>query len=332
MVLAFAPVAFADEVQTAAAIEAFDEARELRQAGELGAACDKLALSYELDPQLGALLHLADCREDNGELATAWSIFRDAEELAHKLGDPRQDVARRRALALAPRRSWLSLMLPEDLPEGAEVFRNGVLVPESLWTEAMPVDRGTYEIRVGAPGYSTYLVTVEISEEGERLEIEVPPLVGSKEALSGDVALSAGELPFGGSDDVVVPEEGAVSLSVASRTAGSDEGAPKDFPLRTLGWASVGVGGAAVILGAVAGAVVLSRYGDLGCAEGPCEASPKEADHLNALRAVSSAGFVAGGLFAAAGVTILVTVPRTPTKIAFRPFATATSVGVAGTF
>jgi len=54
--------------------------------GDYAAACPKLEESQRLDPALGTLLNLADCREQEGNVATAWSLFRDAESLARRGG------------------------------------------------------------------------------------------------------------------------------------------------------------------------------------------------------------------------------------------------------
>jgi len=73
----------------AQAVELFDAAAALAEKGRYADACPKYAESYRLDPQLGAVLHLADCLEHNGELASAYAAFREASELAAKKGDPR---------------------------------------------------------------------------------------------------------------------------------------------------------------------------------------------------------------------------------------------------
>src|SRR5262245_753369 len=76
-----------DPSARALAVQLFDQAESLSAERRFAEACPKYAESYRLDPQLGALIHLADCLEQNGQLASAWGSFRDAAELATKRGD-----------------------------------------------------------------------------------------------------------------------------------------------------------------------------------------------------------------------------------------------------
>ena len=55
-----------------AADAAFRAAKELEKAGKLVEACPLYETSYRNDPQLGALLNLANCHELTGRTATAW--------------------------------------------------------------------------------------------------------------------------------------------------------------------------------------------------------------------------------------------------------------------
>jgi hypothetical protein len=168
--------AVANDAEKTAAIAAFDEARELMQAGQIAQACEKFSQSYGLDEQLGSLLHLADCYEQNGQLASAWSAFRDAGDWAEKEKDSRVDLARQRAAALNPRLSKLELKLVKEMPAGATITRNGTALPRSLWNTAVPLDPGKYEIVVSAEGWETWSQTIEISGEAQLRTVEIPAL------------------------------------------------------------------------------------------------------------------------------------------------------------
>src|SRR3954468_23197031 len=77
-----------------AAIQLYDAAIKLTKTGDYAGACPKFAESERLDPQLGTLLHLADCFEKVGKTASAWARWKDAIDVATKTSDARQNIAR----------------------------------------------------------------------------------------------------------------------------------------------------------------------------------------------------------------------------------------------
>ncbi|MGC4069242.1 MAG: hypothetical protein QM784_32255 [Polyangiaceae bacterium] len=132
--LLLSSTAFGQTAEKAAAVVLFDEAEALAARGELQAACPKYAESHRLDPQLGALLHVADCYERVSQFARAWSGFREAAELAEKRGDSRVSVARARAIALEARVSRLSVIVPEtSRVSGLAIFVDGVELGRASW-------------------------------------------------------------------------------------------------------------------------------------------------------------------------------------------------------
>jgi hypothetical protein len=168
--------AWADSSDRAAAIAAFDDATALLRSGDVAAACTKYQASYTLDPQLGTLLHLGSCEEQLSHLASAWSAFRDAADWAKKINDKRFALAEDRAKKLEPRLARLQLTLPEDLPAGTTIERNGKVLPQSVYRSAMPLDLGRYEITVSASGYQTWRGTIELTKEGQTLSLGIPTL------------------------------------------------------------------------------------------------------------------------------------------------------------
>jgi hypothetical protein len=79
---------------------------------------------------------------------------------------------------------------------------------------------------------------------------------------------------------------------------------------RTIGWIGVGVGSAGVAVGAITGILLISKRSSLnsaGCTTVCTDSNQtSNANSFNSLRSVSSAGFIAGGVVAAAGITLLV--------------------------
>src|SRR5688572_25328859 len=70
----------------ARAQQLFDAALAAAEAGDFAVACPKFLASQEADPKTSTLLNLANCYEKNGQTASAWGAFREAEVLARKIG------------------------------------------------------------------------------------------------------------------------------------------------------------------------------------------------------------------------------------------------------
>ncbi|MFC1643279.1 hypothetical protein ACFL5O_11455 [Myxococcota bacterium] len=87
---------------------------------------------------------------------------------------------------------------------------------------------------------------------------------------------------------------------------------------RTLGWAAMGVGGAALVFGGVTRIIAWSKKSDLdadGCHDGHCwEEFRKDVDSYNSLRVPSTIGLVAGVLLAGGGGVLLSTTPSQEEK------------------
>jgi len=103
---------------------------------------------------------------------------------------------------------------------------------------------------------------------------------------------------------------------------------------RTWGFVALGAGGVGLIVGGITGGMALGKKSDIddnaNCRDNRC--APSEADLVdsyNAMRTVSSVGFIAGGVLAATGVVLLVTAPSGGSTQAF---VGPQSVGVRGRF
>lgn len=152
---------------------AYKQAEDLRKAGKWDQACPLYQASYQADAQLGVLLHLADCHEHVGMIATAWAEFSDAVELAHKKQDDKREVfARGRADALAPKVPKLRLAPPKQLIPGLVVRRDTTDITLLVGTD-MPIDPGDHEVSASAPGYVEWKQIVKISTGTTPVEIPV---------------------------------------------------------------------------------------------------------------------------------------------------------------
>jgi hypothetical protein len=167
--LCTARLAYADK---AAADLAFAEAKRLVAAGKIAEACPKFELSYNEDPQLGALLNLADCHEQIGKLATALAEFHAGGELAHARRDAREKFVADRVAKLAKRVSHVAIKRADP---GTSIAIDGRDVTAIADIE-IPVDPGKHVLAASAPGRTPWTSAFEIERDSSRVPIDVPAL------------------------------------------------------------------------------------------------------------------------------------------------------------
>jgi hypothetical protein len=162
--------------QAAEAETLFLEGKRLMKEGKVAEACDRFDASDRLDRAVTTLLNLADCREKNGQLATAWAAFLKAASVARTSGDVKLErIAKDRAKSLEPRLAYLTISVPDSSKvDGLAIQRNGAVVEPTLWNTGVPVDSGTYEISASAPGREPWSTRVVVDGDGKRASVEVP--------------------------------------------------------------------------------------------------------------------------------------------------------------
>lgn len=161
----------------AAAEALFDKAKKQLKDKDFEAACRSLEESQRLDPGVGTLLYLAECYEQSGKTASAWATFREAAALATKSNDgKREKIARGRAERLEAKLAKLVVEVPESVRvDGMRITRDGDELGTPLWGTAIPVDPGSHEIRITAPGKLEYKSQIQVPENGN-VTFAVPPL------------------------------------------------------------------------------------------------------------------------------------------------------------
>lgn len=280
--LLVAPEVRADEATAQALFEAGVSAREQ---GDLSAACEKFEASHELDTAPGTALNLADCREQLGQLAQAWQRYVEVAETLPS-DDERVPYARKKAEELKARLPSVTLSWALDTPR-AEIYLDGKRLPPSVVGVPLPVD----------PGAHRYVVR---DAEREDAIFEVSLKEGESKALE----LSTGPLRT---------TEAPANAQVASSSEGAD-------PWRTAGWVGVGVGAAGLAVGTITGimAVGKSKTVDEECRDDYCrsEEGKQAADAGHTLATVSTVSFIAGGVLAATGVTLLLVGPESHSSAA----------------
>jgi hypothetical protein len=154
----------------AAARALFDEGRRLVQAGKAVEACPKFEESKRLDPGVGTMFNLADCLEQTGRTASAWSMFLEvAGKIKSEGGAPeKEQAARARAAALEPKLARLKVIVPESvLVQGLTVVRDGSTMGRGSWGVAIPIDPGSHVVTAYAPGKRTSKNTIEVRAASE---------------------------------------------------------------------------------------------------------------------------------------------------------------------
>jgi len=159
----------------------FRQGKDLLAKGQIAEACAAFDASQKLDPNIATLLNQAACREKNGQLATAWGLFLDAERQTRSATDTQNQAhhqtATAKAARLEPRLSTLTIAVPGDSRvAGLEVLRGGDPVDPGAWNRALPVDGGTYRITARAPGNAEWSSTITVGNEHDVKTIEIPRL------------------------------------------------------------------------------------------------------------------------------------------------------------
>jgi serine/threonine-protein kinase len=152
-------------------------------AGQYAEACPKLVESERIDPAVGTLGWLAQCYEKVGKTASAWATYKEAESLAHQVGQSeREQVAKEHADALEPTLSRVvvdaaSLIALAD----ATISRNGTSLARPLWGKSIPVDAGKQVFEARAPGYVGTSFTVDVAS-GPGVQTVIIPVLAPEPA------------------------------------------------------------------------------------------------------------------------------------------------------
>lgn len=309
----------------AAAEALFQRGKALIAAGQLEAACDKLAASQKLEPAVGTLLYLGDCYEKTGRTASAWATFEEAASLANRSNQPqREKIAVVRAAALKPQLSTLSVHVPADAElAGLVVARDGAAVPRASWGTALPVDPGPHRVDVSAPGHRPWSTTVDVPAGGQAVQVDVPAL----RATARDAAARSTGSPDPRPDPPAAAADDAAATAAEGTGAGRPGQPPAARPAPPGAQAGDSTGDALRVTGIIAGTVGVGGL-VVGSAFGLLAKSSND-DSLEACRTetlcspaglalredaqsqatVSTVGFVAGGVLLAAGVTLLLVAP-----------------------
>lgn len=226
----------------AAADVLFDEGKTLMAAKRFSDACPKFAESQKIDPAPGTLVWLADCYEQNGQTASAWSTYREALAAAKAAHQPaREALATERITALQKILSKVVLKVEEPTAPGLVVTIDGVAVSPSLFGTATPYDPGPHTLGATAPGYEGFSQKFDLARSAQATAV-VPPL---KRVEAPVVAPSASAAASSSAPPPPPPPAGPTD------TARPSEAPHASSPLRPVGIALGGVGAVAVVAAVV---------------------------------------------------------------------------------
>jgi hypothetical protein len=278
-------------------------ARELGKDGEAllarrdyGKALDRFARAEELFHAPTLLLGMARAQVGLGKLVDAQESYRRIlnEPLASNAPAAfrdAQDAAKGELASLAPRIAWITITASGA--ESPTIKLDGQTLSAAAFGARRAVDPGTHEIVAEVRGTVVKRATVTLAEgKSETVPLDLKPQASAAAAAAA-------------------PE----SKPLPSETPGTPDVAPgaSSSVRRTLGFASLGIGGAGILLGVGTGVAVLVQHKSLAadCPGGRCPLPfvPKM-NTYNALGAASTGGFIAGGVLAATGVVLVVTAPK----------------------
>ena len=174
-VLAMLALSRPSHAQSAEAEALFNEGNQLMTEHKLAQACEAFEASNRAEPRAGTLIRLGECREQNQQLASAWSAYRDA---LNRVKDPRKrEYATSRAGGVEQRLSYLKVSVAADGKlDGLVITRNGKPLDPTLWDRSLPVDGGEYVIVARAPDHDEWQATASVAIEHGNITLEVPRL------------------------------------------------------------------------------------------------------------------------------------------------------------
>jgi hypothetical protein len=209
------------------------------------------------------------------------------------------------------------------------VTLDGATVPSMMFGIKKPIDPGAHEIKATAAGCktSTSSFTVDDGKESTAtltLEKEATTAVATNPTTTNPIT----------TNPTTSTTSNATSTSSSTSTTDSGGGSG----LKVAGIVTLGVGGAGLILGAITGGIAIGDHGDIANACPDAKNCPSSVqgkiDSYNTMGALSTVGFIAGGVLAVAGIVMWVLAPsaKKTEKAAAWITLSPVSWGVAGRF
>lgn len=193
-----------------------------------------------------------------------------------------QEAARAEITEIEPKIAWVTIDVGGVEPAEVAITLDGEQLPTAALGVKRPVDPGSHVVRAAGENIEPYEKSFQIAE-GQTQNIPLS-LIAKPKATPAPIPKPA---------DAPAPI-----------TGGS--------PLPVVGFVLLGVGGAALIAGAIAGGVAVGQHSELSdnCVDNRCE--PDQYDTLDGFgvtSTVSTVALIAGGVLAATGLTLVLVAP-----------------------
>jgi hypothetical protein len=217
-----------------------------------------------------------------------------------------------------------SVVINVNGTDTAKVTFDDIEVSSAAYGVKRPADPGKHLVKASAVGFTPVELSVTLTEgKVETVTLELRPGPGGPPPVT-----------------VTAPVPGGPLVPIAPPDAPPPAPEDKSAALRrTIGFVGIGVGGAGLVVGAITGGLALAKHGDLTstcpgghCPPGSQSVNQSKIDSFNTMAAVSTAGFVVGGVLAATGVILVATSPKPKTTGGITPFIGLGNAGVLGRF
>jgi hypothetical protein len=329
---AITPSAFAQsDVDRATARQLGEEGGKALDAKDFKTAEDDFRRASSLVHAPTLLLGLARALAGEGKLVEAQETYRRIVREGAPAGSPPAfqsavEDAGKEVESVSPRIGGVKIMVKtaggEPMPANAQVTWDGQPVSAATLGVKRPADPGSHAVHVSADGYKPVDLKVDVPVSGT---VDAP-LTIEKDPNATPTAGTGTPAP-----------DGTAPGKTEQPTASS--GGPGFWP-----WVALGVGGAGLIAGGITGGLALGAHSNLqnkcGGGSGTCPPSAQsDVDSYNTFGAISTVGFVVGGVGAAAGVVLLLlkpnlvsTSPAPAAGLQVHPVLGLGAVGAEGTF
>lgn len=255
-----------------------DGAKDL-EADDYARACPKFEAAWKILPDhIRTGVTLADCLDKWGKPASALSVLERVAPLAKARGDKAKMAEIEASMVdLDKRVPRLTVRVSESLSKtpGLAILRGGTPLPPASWGSPMPLDPGEYEIEATAVDKPTWKTKVRLGV-GKAQTVDINP----------------------GWPEPKIEKPIVIRLP------------PQNTGLRTAGLIGIGLGAAGIATWGILGGLAISKNN---ASKAHCNSANVCDDQGFAVRedAIAfghgaSAGLIAGGVFLATGVTLVV--------------------------